>query len=198
VRAGRRASWKAVKTIRLNQVVKIIDGVEVTVKSRKVIVRGPRGTLRRDFRHMAVDVKKLCKNQLMVEKWFGIRKELAAVKTVCSHIENMMKGVTKGYRYKMRSVYAHFPINVSVAESNTLVEIRNFLGEKYTRQVRMLPGVSFVPSKDLKDEFILEGNDLELVSRSAALIQQSTTVHDKDIRKFLDGIYVSEKGTVLE
>ena len=27
----------------------------------------------------------------------------------------------------------------------------------------------------------------------AALIQQSTTVKDKDIRKFLDGIYVSEK-----
>lgn len=58
-------------------------------------MRGPRGTLRRDFRHMSVDIKKIGKNQLLVEKWFGTRKELAAVKTVCSHIENMMKGVTK-------------------------------------------------------------------------------------------------------
>ena len=33
---------------------------------------------------------------------------------------------------------------------------------------------------------------------TAALIQQATTVKNKDIRKFLDGIYVSEKGTVLE
>lgn len=32
----------------------------------------------------------------------------------------------------------------------------------------------------------------------AALIQQATTVKNKDIRKFLDGIYVSEKGTVIE
>ena len=32
---------------------------------------------------------------------------------------------------------------------------------------------------------------------AAALIQQSTTVKNKDIRKFLDGIYVSEK-TVVE
>lgn len=32
----------------------------------------------------------------------------------------------------------------------------------------------------------------------AALIQQATTVKNKDIRKFLDGIYVSEKGTVVE
>ena len=33
---------------------------------------------------------------------------------------------------------------------------------------------------------------------SAARIQQSTTVKEKDIRKFLDGIYVSEKTTVVE
>lgn len=33
---------------------------------------------------------------------------------------------------------------------------------------------------------------------SAALIQQATTVKNKDIRKFLDGIYVSEKGTVVD
>ncbi len=31
----------------------------------------------------------------------------------------------------------------------------------------------------------------------AALIQQSTKVKNKDIRKFLDGIYVSEKTTVV-
>ena len=32
----------------------------------------------------------------------------------------------------------------------------------------------------------------------AALIQQSTTVKNKDIRKFLDGIYVSEKGNIVQ
>jgi len=111
------------KTINLNQIVKIPDGIDVSVRSRKVTVKGPRGTLRRDFRHMAIDIKKVKKEQLMVEKWFGIRKELAAVKTVCSHIENMIKGVTKGYRYKMRSVYAHFPINVAISEANTVVDI---------------------------------------------------------------------------
>lgn len=31
---------------------------------------------------------------LQVEKWFGTKKEIAAVRTVCSHIENMLKGVT--------------------------------------------------------------------------------------------------------
>ena len=31
---------------------------------------------------------------------------------------------------------------------------------------------------------------------AAALIHQATLVRRKDIRKFLDGIYVSEKGTI--
>ena len=66
----------------------------------------------------------------------------------------------------MRSVYAHFPINVAISQENTMVEVRNFLGEKFTRHVRMRSGVTCRPSGKLKDEFILEGNDVELVSQS--------------------------------
>lgn len=163
------------------------------------------------------------KKTLKVEKWFGTKKQLAAVRTVCSHIENMIKGmlnridpvltvvaiinffpnsiflsgVTKGFLYKMRAVYAHFPINCVTSENNTVIEIRNFLGEKYIRKVVMAPGVTVVNSTKQKDELIIEGNDLEAVSGSAAHIQQSTTVKNKDIRKFLDGLYVSEKTTVV-
>ena len=72
--------------------------------------------------------------------------------------------------YKMRAVYAHFPINIAISDDSTQVEIRNFLGEKYTRHVTMLPGVTFTTSKNLKDEFLLQGNDIELVSRSGILM----------------------------
>merc|ERR1711862_250573 len=115
------------KVIHSNQIVIIPPGLEATVKSRKVTVKGPRGVLRREFKHLAVDIRKEGKNKRVVEKWFGIKRELAAVRTVCSHIENMFKGVTKGYQYKMRSVYAHFPINIAISEGNTLVEVRNSL-----------------------------------------------------------------------
>merc|ERR1712008_620777 len=136
------------------------------------------------------------KKTVRVEKWFGKKKQLAAVRTVCSHITNLICGVTRGYKYKMRAVYAHFPINCAISEGGTLVEVRNFLGEKYTRRVRMHDGVVCENSKEQKDELILTGNSVEAVSQSAALIQQSTTVKNKDIRKFLDGVYVSEKGNV--
>jgi len=185
------------KQIVVNQTVKVPDGVTVNSRSRRVIVRGPRGVLRRAFRHMAIDINIVDSKTVKVEKWFGSKKEIAAVRTVCSHIENMIKGVTKGFQYKMRSVYAHFPINCVTTQANSLVEVRNFLGEKYIRQVKMSKGVTVTNSTKQKDELIIEGNSLEAVSRSAALIQQSTTVKNKDIRKFLDGLYVSEKTTVV-
>lgn len=66
----------------------------------------------------------------------------------------------------MRAVYAHFPINCVTTENNTVIEVRNFLGEKYIRRVKMAPGVTVTNSPKQKDELILEGNNIEDVSRS--------------------------------
>ena len=66
----------------------------------------------------------------------------------------------------MRSVYAHFPINVAIGGDKKTMAIRNFLGEKYTRHVSMLSGVTVDVAPGMKDEFHLVGNDIELVSRS--------------------------------
>ena len=83
------------KEINVSQEVKIPEGVTISARSRKVIVRGPRGVLRRSFRHLAIDIHTENKNTVKVVKWFGSKKEIAAVRTVCSHIENMITGVTK-------------------------------------------------------------------------------------------------------
>jgi large subunit ribosomal protein L9e len=75
---------------------------------------------------------------------------------------------------------------------------RNFLGEKIVRRVTMQNGVDVETSKSVKDQLELTGNSLEGVSQSAADIQQICRVRNKDIRKFLDGLYVSERGNIDE
>ncbi|KAL9323616.1 hypothetical protein ACSQ67_008473 [Phaseolus vulgaris] len=81
---------------------------------------------------------------------------------------------------------------------NVLILLTNHLNNIWlqVRKVDMLDGVSVIRSEKVKDELVVDGNDIELVSRSCALINQKCHVKNKDIRKFLDGIYVSEKGTI--
>ncbi|KZT62881.1 putative RPL9A-ribosomal protein L9.e [Calocera cornea HHB12733] len=177
----------------------IPEGVTVEIKSRLITVTGPRGTLKKNVRHINMDivlVKSSKDNRVLLQVWQGGRKHVACLRTVKSLIENMITGVTKGFLYKMRAVYAHFPINTIIGDGGKSVEIRNFLGEKIVRHVTMLDGVTIAESKAQKDELVLQGNDIENVSQSAASIQGACRVRNKDIRKFLDGIYVSEKTTV--
>lgn len=182
------------KTVLSSEQLDIPEGVEVDIKARVVTVTGPRGTLTRSFKHVNMNIRKLGTKYIGVEIWFASRRQLACVRTVCSHINNMITGVTKGFIYKMRFVYSHFPINVSLG-GNT-VEIRNFLGEKRVRKVELLEGVEYVRTADVKDQIELSGNDIALVSLTAAKIQQATNIRHKDLRKFLDGIYVSHKGLI--
>mmetsp|Transcript_24337 Transcript_24337/g.36059 ORF Transcript_24337/g.36059 Transcript_24337/m.36059 type:complete len:187 (+) Transcript_24337:77-637(+) len=184
------------KTVLASRSIQIPDGVTVEIKARNVTVTGPRGSLNRDFKHIDMDLKIIGGKFIRVDLWFANRKQLACVRTVISHIDNMMVGVTRGFLYKMRFVYSHFPINV--AHTGNTVEIRNFLGERRVRRVPLPEGVVYVRSADVKDQIELSGNDIAAVSLTCAKIQQSTNVRHKDLRKFLDGIYVSEKGAIPE
>ena len=83
------------KQILGKQEVKIPKRLKCTVKNRVVTIKGPRGILKRSFRHLSLNMYMTKDHKLRVEKWFGTKKELAAVRTVCSHISNMIKGVTQ-------------------------------------------------------------------------------------------------------
>jgi len=187
------------KTIKASRTLKIPTNIRLTVKNRVVRVKGPRGTLQKDFGHIKIDLVLISKDEIKAELWFGNRQELACIRTVLSHIKNMITGVTKGYLYKMRMVYAHFPISVNIEKEGKLVEVRNFLGEKIIRAVPMIGDAVAKRSEDgTKDEIIVSGNDIDAVSQSAANIWGCARVHDKDIRKFLDGVYVSYKGHIVQ
>ncbi len=48
-------------------------------------------------------------NKVKFIVWHGGRKHLACIRTAAAVFSNMIKGVTVGFQYKVRAVYAHFP-----------------------------------------------------------------------------------------
>ncbi len=91
------------------------------MKTRQVSLKGPRGEIVKNFKHMPVEMR-VQKQQtrtrkgefLNIKMWFGGAKQSCSISTLNSLIRNMINGTISGYRYKMRLVHAHFPINVTI------------------------------------------------------------------------------------
>ena len=183
------------KTVHIVEEVEIPENVTIEINGMRVKVTGPKGTIERDFSHIrGVEIRKE-DNKIIIETFFANRKKKALVPTIAAHIENMIKGVTKGFRYKLKIIYSHFPVNVKVDEKGKKVIIENFLGEKAPRIAKIVGNVTV---KVKGDDIIVEGIDIEEVGQTAANIEHATKVKNYDRRVFMDGIYIYEKGVIEE
>lgn len=185
------------KPVISSRLIYLPKGIKIKESARKIHVYGPKGVLIRNFNHILIDMKILKKERkLSLKVWYGNKAKVASLNTISTSISNLITGVLVGFKYEMKIVYAHFPINFTILNEGKIVEIRNFLGEKINRKILMAEGVKCTKNEKVKDEISIEGNDLDLVSASAAAIHRACLVKKKDIRKFLDGIYVSKKSTI--
>jgi len=172
------------KDVHVVREVEIPEGVEVEVEGSRVVVRGPKGELSREFPRVKGLIRKE-DSKVIVEAYFADARKRAMVGTIAAHIRNMITGVTKGYRYKLKIIYSHFPIKISIDKDKGLFIISNFLGE-----TKILPGVNVsVKGSDV----IVEGIDIEAVGQTAANIELATKITEFDRRKFMDGIYIYKK-----
>jgi large subunit ribosomal protein L6 len=167
--------------------VEVPNGVEVQVEGRIVTVKGDKGSITRDFSKMPITIE-LDGRKVKVWANWPRKKEAALVGTVASHIRNMIIGVTKGFTYKLKIVFSHFPISIKVKEDTVLIE--NFTGERSPRKAKIMGDVKVLTKGD---DVIVQGINLEDVSQTAANIQNATKVKKKDPRVFLDGVYVYER-----
>ncbi|KUO93220.1 MAG: 50S ribosomal protein L6 [Thermocladium sp.] len=174
-------------------IVKVPSGVTVTIANNKVTVKGPMGSLERDFSSLPIIIEKE-NNDISIYTFFADRKTKALVGTVAGHINNMILGVTRGWRYKLKVVFSHFPMNIKVQGKQLVIE--NFLGRKSKIIIPIPDGVKVQATKD---DIIVEGIDKETVSHFAANVEMATTLRGKDrisphgregTPGVLDGIYV--------
>jgi large subunit ribosomal protein L6 len=165
--------------------LEIPEGISVTADDKTVAVKGKLGTVKKDFTKLPAFLT-IEKNIVKIQPYGRRRKDFAISKTAKSIITNMIKGVQNGYKYKMKVVFAHFPITVKVKDGKVFAE--NFFGERKARISKIVGDSTKVTIEG--DDIIISGPDLENVSQTAANIELSTRVKNKDQRVFLDGIYV--------
>jgi len=175
-----------------SETVQVPEEVKIALEEREVMVTGRKGTLTRNISHEPVSIE-LGDNTVRVRAEWPRKKEAALVGTVASHIRNMITGVTKGFTYKLKVVFSHFPISVKLKEKNVLIE--NFTGERNPRKAKI---VGDVKVKIEGEDVIVQGINLEDVSQTAANVEQATKVRRKDPRIFLDGLYVFEQVEGME
>jgi len=167
--------------------VEVPETVNLTLDGHKVAVTGTNGTVTRDFGHTKLNLS-YQDNTLRIWVENPRKKQASLVNTLASHVKNMMKGVSEGFTYKLKIVFIHFPMTVNVQGDK--VVINNFVGERRARVAKIRGNVKVSVQGD---DIIVTGNDIEMVAQTAANIQESTKIRNKDLRKFLDGIYVYDK-----
>jgi large subunit ribosomal protein L6 len=171
----------------MKETIELPDDVSATVDHLDLTVEGPNGSVTRRLWFSDVGVS-ADNGVVVVESNSEDAKTNATVGTFHSHVQNMVHGVTEGWKYQMEVFYAHFPMQVSVDDDEVVIE--NFLGERAPRRTPIRGNTDIEVDGE---KVTLSGPDKEAVGQTAADIEQLTRVTDKDNRVFQDGVYITSK-----
>ena len=175
------------KNLRLALALDLPESVSAKFANETLTVEGPLGKVAQSFSKIPVTLG-IEGRQVKISTQGARRKNRAIINTARSHIQNAINGVTRGYQYKLKVIFAHFPVSVKVQGKKVLVE--NFYGERSPR-VGEIVGDTKVEVQG--EDIIVSGVSIEDVGQTAANLEQATTVRRKDQRVFLDGVYVYER-----
>jgi len=171
----------------LERVIEIPEGVEIEVKGGRVVVKGDGKELARNFDlgKVGLEVKD---GKIILTAKNATRRESKIIGTIWAHLNNMIKGIQKGFVYELEVCSVHFPM--SVKQEGDKVIIKSFLGETTERVAKVLPNVS-VEIKGSK--IIVSSPDIEAAGQTAANLEKSTRLTGRDRRIFQDGIFITNK-----
>jgi len=159
--------------------------VKIAKEGNTLLVKGKLGTVKKDFTKLPATVT-VDGNKITIKPYGKRKQDLAVTHTARSIIESMIKGVEKGYTYKLKIIFAHFPISVKIKGKD--INVENFFGERASRVSRIVGDATKV--NVVGEDVVVQGPSLEDVSQTAANIELSTKIKNKDQRVFLDGLYV--------
>ena len=167
--------------------VEIPNGVNISIEDGKIYIKGPKGEKYRNInnRNIIVEIRE---NKIIFKAYFSSKKIIRDMNTMISHIKNDIEGVTKGFVYKLKGVSIHFPLKLRLQNNKLIIE--NYIGGRDIKEIEIPQGVKAILNEN---EITLEGHDIELLGNLAGLIENSVKPREKDLRKFQDGIYITQK-----
>jgi large subunit ribosomal protein L6 len=143
--------------------IPVPSGVDVTLSGRRVIVKGPKGTLERDLPG-TITIRQ-DGEELLVERPDDERETRAMHGLVRSLVNNMVVGVTDGFTKQLEIIGVGYRATAKGADALDLA-----LGFSHPVEVKAPAGVTFeVPSPNRID---IKGSDKELVGQVAADIRK--------------------------
>ncbi len=171
----------------INEEIEFPQGVSVSYESNNIIVKGPKGEVKRHFFDPKIKVK-VEGNKLNFINKKSTKREVKKIYSYKAHLKNIITGVQNPFVYKLKICSGHFPMNVTVSGDKFVV--KNFLGEKIPREMKIKKGVNI---KIIGDQINVESPDIELAGNTASDIEQLVRISKRDLRIFQDGIYLTDK-----
>ena len=171
----------------LFQTIEIPEGVEVEIQGNNVIVKGKEGVNERKFDLANLNLEKK-ENEIIIGNKKSSKKEKRRMNTIASHIRNMIQGTQNKFEYKLKVCFGHFPITVEVKGNEAL--IKNFLGERTPRKVKIPKGAEVKVDKEI---ITVTSPSIEIAGQAAANFENVTRITNRDRRVFQDGIFITTK-----
>jgi large subunit ribosomal protein L6 len=167
--------------------IEIPEGVEVNFEEEVFKIKGPEGENERKFDLGKLNVE-TSKDKIKIGNNKSTKNDKKRMNTIAAHIKNMIKGVQEKFEYKLKICFGHFPLNVK-QEGNKII-IKNFLGEKVNREVKVPLGAEVDVGKEI---ITIKSVNKELAGQAAANFEAATKIGGRDKRIFQDGIYIINK-----
>ena len=164
-----------------------LNGTSATYSDYVLTLTGPKGETSKYFKYPNVNIT-VEEDAIKISTQYLSRRENKIMKTYKAHIENLIKGVSEGFEYKLRVVYEKFPVTVEAKDS--VFTVKNFLGEKNPRTLTLPNDVDV---KVNGSEITVSGLNKERCGQVAASIEQLCKKTNMDKRVVQDGIYIIEK-----
>lgn len=171
----------------MNEIV-LPSEVSITKQENLITTKGSFGSVQKDFTKMPAIID-LQDNKITIKSRGNRKKDFALVNTLQSVINNMIKGSSQGFTYRLKIVFAHFPISIKIKGKDIVVE--NFFGERSPRTSKIIGNDTKVSVEG--EDIIVKGPSIENVSQTAANLELATRIKNKDSRVFLDGVYIYSK-----